>query len=74
MKLPNCDVLSKRFVEERGIRDAHSVPALDDRLDYVDVTALTERVADDFDIARNWKPGTRKDDGKRSGTEKCFRQ
>jgi hypothetical protein len=40
---------------------------------HVNVTALTEKVAADLDIARNWKPGTLKDDGKRGGTEKGFR-
>ena len=55
------------------LRDAHYVPALYNRLGYVDVTALIEKVAADVDIARNWKPGTLKDDGKRSGTEKGFR-
>ena len=57
-----------------AIRDAHYVPALYNRVGYVDVTALTEKVAADLDIARNWKPGTLKDDGKRSGTEKGFRK
>ncbi len=57
-----------------AIRDAHYVPALYNRVGYVDVTALTEKVAADLDIARNWKPGTLKDDGKRAGTEKGFRQ
>ena len=56
-----------------AIRDAHYVPALYNRVGYVDVTALTEKVAADLDIARNWKPGTLKDDGKRSCTEKGFR-
>jgi hypothetical protein len=28
----------------------------------------------DLDIARNWKPGSLKDDGRRSGTEKGFRK
>jgi len=41
---------------------------------YVDVTALTEKVAADLDIARNWKPGTLQDDGRRSDTEKGFRK
>jgi len=31
-------------------------------------------VAADIEIARNWKPGTVQDDGKRSGTEKGFRR
>lgn len=57
-----------------AIRDAHYVPALYNRVGYVDVTALTAQVAGDLDIARNWKPGTLKDDGKRSGTEKGFRK
>ena len=57
-----------------AIRDAHYVPALYNRVGYVDVTALTEKVAADLDIARNWKPGTLKDDGKRSGSEKGFRK
>jgi hypothetical protein len=49
------------------------VSALYNRVGYVDVTALIEKVAADLDIARNWKPGSLKDDGKRSGTEKGFR-
>jgi hypothetical protein len=57
-----------------AIRDAHYVPALYNRVGYVDITALTEKVAADLDISRDWKPGTLKDDGKRSGTEKGFRQ
>jgi hypothetical protein len=57
-----------------ALRDAHYVPALYNRLGYVDITALTEKVAADIEIARTWKPGTLKDDGKRGGTEKGFRQ
>jgi hypothetical protein len=57
-----------------AIRDAHYVPALYNRLGYVDVTALTVKVAADLDIARTWKPGSLKDDGNRSGTEKGFRK
>jgi hypothetical protein len=57
-----------------AIRDAHYVPALYNRVGYVDVTALTDQVAADLDIARNWKPGSLKDDGRRSGTEKGFRK
>jgi hypothetical protein len=41
---------------------------------HVDVTALTGKVAADLDIARNWKPGTLKDDGTRAGSEKGFRK
>jgi hypothetical protein len=67
------DALShwKRYA---AIRDAHYVPALYNRVGYVDVTALTEKVAADLDIARDWKPGTLKDGGKLSGTEKGFRK
>jgi hypothetical protein len=57
-----------------AIRDAHYVPALYNRVGYVDITALTEKVAADIEIARNWKPGTLKDDGKRGGNEKGFRK
>ena len=57
-----------------GIRDAHYVPALYNRVGYVDVTALTEKVAADVSIVREWKPGSLKDDGKRSGSEKGFRK
>jgi hypothetical protein len=56
-----------------AIRDTQYVPALYNRVGYVDVTALTDKVAADLDIARNWKTGTLQDDGKRSGTEKGFR-
>jgi hypothetical protein len=31
-------------------------------------------VAADLDLARNWKPGTLEDDGRRSGSERGFRQ
>jgi hypothetical protein len=67
------DALShwKRYA---AIRDAHYVSALYNRVGYVDVTALTEKVAADLDIARDWKPGGLKDGGKRSGTEKGFRK
>jgi hypothetical protein len=57
-----------------AIRDAHYVPALYNRVGHVNVIALTEKVAADLDIARNWKPGTLKDDGKRAGSEKGFRK
>ena len=56
-----------------AVRDTHYLPALYNRVGHVDVTALTAQVAADLDIARNWKPGTLKDDGKRSGTERGFR-
>ena len=57
-----------------GIRDAHYLPALYNRLGVVNITALTEKVAADVTLARSWKPGTLKDDGKRGGSEKGFRK
>lgn len=56
------------------VRDAHYVPALYNRIGYVDITAITKQVAADIEIARTWKPGTLKDDGKRAGAEKGFKQ
>jgi hypothetical protein len=41
---------------------------------YVDITALTDDVAADIEIAKAWKPGTLKDDGKRARSEKGFRE
>lgn len=56
------------------IRDTHYLPALYNRLGYVDITAITEKVATDIQIAKTWTPGTLKDDGKRGGSEKGFRE
>jgi hypothetical protein len=57
-----------------AIRDAHYVPALYNRVGHVNVTELTEKVAADVELARTWKPGSLKDDGRRSGSERGFRQ
>ncbi|MGL5097672.1 MAG: hypothetical protein ACRDD1_18955, partial [Planctomycetia bacterium] len=57
-----------------AVRDAHYVPALYNRVGYVDLTAMTKKAAADLDIARDWKPGSLKNDGKGSGTEKGFRK
>jgi|LakMenEpi03Aug12_release.lakeMendotaPanAssembly.Ray.scaffolds.fasta_scaffold60877_4 hypothetical protein len=57
-----------------AIRDANYVPALYNRLGYVDITALTEKVSADIAIATGWKPGSLKDSGKRAGAEKGFRE
>ena len=57
-----------------AICDADYVPAPYNRVGHVDLTALTEKAAADLDVARTWKPGSLKDDGKRSGTEKGFRK
>jgi hypothetical protein len=55
-----------------AIRDAHYVPALYNRVGRIDITAFTDRVAADLDIARNWKPGSIAD-GKGEGSEKSNR-
>ena len=57
-----------------AVRDANHVPALYNRLGYVDITAITEQVAADIEIAKGWKPGSLKDSGKRAGAEKGFRK
>ena len=55
------------------VRDGQYLPALYNRLGVVDITALTGQVAEDLEIARDWQPGSLKDDGKRGGSEKGFR-
>jgi hypothetical protein len=45
------------------------------RVGYVDIPKLTEKVADDVQLARGWKPGTIDEAKlKRSGTEAGFRK
>jgi hypothetical protein len=56
-----------------AVRDAHYVPALYNRLGYIDITALTEKVAADVQIARDWKPGSLRDNARGSETEKGFK-
>jgi hypothetical protein len=72
--LRHLDDALTRWKRYAAVRDAQYVPALYNRVGYVNVTELTEKVTADLDIARNWKPDTLKDDNKRSGTEKGFRQ
>jgi hypothetical protein len=72
--LRHLDDALAHWKQYAAIRDAHYVPALYNRVGYVDVTALTKMVAIDLDIARDWKPGTLKDNGKRAGSEKGFRE
>ena len=57
-----------------AVRDARYVPALYNRIGYVDITALTGKVAADLDLARQWKTGSVKPGGPRGGTEKGFRR
>jgi hypothetical protein len=72
--LRHLDEALTHWKQYAAIRDAHYVPALYNRLGYVDITAITKPVADDLEIARKWKPGSLKDDGKRGGSEKGFRE
>jgi hypothetical protein len=58
--------------EYATLRDAHYVPALYNRVGFVNVTELTSKAADDIEIARNWVPGTLKNDPKGNDTEKGF--
>jgi len=57
-----------------AVRDARYVPAMYNRIGYVDVTALTGKVAADLDLARTWQTGSVKYDGPRGGTERGFRR
>jgi hypothetical protein len=57
-----------------AVRDARYVPALYNRVGYVDITALTEKVAADIALAREWKPGSiRSSNAPGSETEKGFK-
>lgn len=56
------------------IRDANYVPALYNRLGHVNITAIAEKVAADIDIAKAWKPGSLKDNGKRAGLGRNFQE
>lgn len=56
-----------------AFRDANYVPALYNRLGYLDITAITKQAAADIEIAQGWKPGTLEDSGKGAGAEKGFR-
>ena len=64
----------ERWKQYAAARDANYVPALYNRVGYVDITALTGKVAADIDLARTWRPGTVKRDGPVADTEKGFRK
>ena len=57
-----------------AVRDARYVPAMYNRVGYVDVTALTDEVAADLELARTWQAGSVKYDGPRGDTERGFRR
>jgi len=69
--LENALKLWERYARRRG---NEYIPALYNRVGYVDLNALTEKVAADIEIARNWKPGTLKDDKKRGGNAKGLKK
>ncbi|HUR56272.1 MAG TPA: carbohydrate-binding family 6 protein, partial [Opitutaceae bacterium] len=48
-----------------AVRDARYVPALYNRLGHVNITALTDKVAADIELARQWQPGSVKYGGPR---------
>lgn len=54
-ELQTALVAWKRYA---GLRDAHYVPALFNRVGEVDCVALTDKVSADIDIARSWKPAS----------------
>ncbi len=45
-----------------AIRDAHYLPAFYSRIGWIDITALAHEVANDVDLARNWRPHSLKFD------------
>jgi len=45
-----------------AVRDGQYLPGFYNRIGYVDITALTAKVADDIAIARSWQPGSLKFD------------
>ena len=57
-----------------AVRDGNYVPALYNRVGHVNVTALTDKVAGDIEMARAWQPGTVKRDAPQAATEKGFRK
>lgn len=61
----------RRYAE---IRDRHYLPALYNRVGFVDVKAITKEVAADIDLAMNWQTGSVRAATKQGGTEKGFRK
>ena len=57
-----------------AVRDGNYVPALYNRVGVVDVTALTQKVEADVELASTWTPGTVPREAPREGTEKGFRR
>ncbi len=72
--LRHLEVALQHWKRYAAVRDARYVPALYNRIGYVDITALTAKVAADLDLARQWQPGSVKYSGPRAGTEKGFKR
>jgi hypothetical protein len=47
-----------RWTRYAAVRDGNYVPALYNRVGFVDVSGLTSEVAADIELARRWRPGT----------------
>jgi len=56
-----------------AVRDGQYLPALYGRAGYVNITAMTARVAEDLTIARNWKLGSIRNIVPGQGTEAGFK-
>ena len=56
-----------------AVRDGQYVPAMYGRAGYVNITAMTAKVADDLTIARDWKPGSVRATVPGQGTEAAFK-
>jgi hypothetical protein len=57
-----------------AIYDRQYLPQLRSRIGIADIPAVTTMAAEDIEIVRTRKPGTVKDDSKRSRNEKSFRK
>jgi hypothetical protein len=55
-----------------SLRDANYLPGLYNRLGFVNLTELNEKVGEDIEIVQKWSPGNLKEDTKGGGTEKGF--
>jgi hypothetical protein len=55
------------------VRDGQYLPAIYGRAGYVNITAMTTKVAADIEIARNWKPGSVRKTVPGQNTEAGFR-
>lgn len=71
--LQHLEKAKKHWDEYAAIYSVKNKPALYNRVGYVDVEKLREKVQQDIEIARNWKPGGNKLN-RRQHTEVPFKQ